>query len=114
MATIHRLADALDVTVAFLAADEIDSLRPDSVSFRKLSKTSAAQRDAALATGRIAIEICSWIEQRFVLPATDLPTLEKHDPKTAARISGSVGDSASCRSQICCTCWRRTVFGSSH
>lgn len=85
-ATVARLADALDVTPEFLAADDVDLLVPDVVSFRKLSRTTAGRRDAALAAGRIAIEIADWIEARFRLPEPDLPTLEKHGPETAAEI----------------------------
>ena len=70
----------------FLAGDEVDLLDPDVVSFRKLSRTTAGRRDAALAAGRIAVEIADWMEARFRLPAPDLPTLEKHEPETAAEI----------------------------
>ena len=84
--TIQKLAAALDVRPAFLAADDVDLLQPDVVSFRKLSRTTAGRRDAALAAGRIAIEIADWMEARFRLPAPDLPTLEKHEPETAAEI----------------------------
>jgi Zn-dependent peptidase ImmA (M78 family) len=84
--TVVKLAAALDVRPEFLAADDVDLLQPDVVSFRKLSRTTAGRRDAALAAGRIAIEIADWIEARFRLPAPDLPTLEKHEPETAAEI----------------------------
>ena len=85
-ATVARLAAALDVSPAFLAADDVDLIEPDVVSFRKLSRTTAGRRDAALAAGRIAIEIADWVEARFRLPEPDLPTLEKHAPETAAEI----------------------------
>ena len=85
-ATVARLAAALDVRPEFLTADDVDLLEPDVVSFRKLSRTTAGRRDAALAAGRIAIEIADWIEARFRLPPPDLPTLEKHQPETAAEI----------------------------
>jgi Zn-dependent peptidase ImmA (M78 family) len=85
-ATVLKLAIALDVTPAFLAGDDVDLLEPDVVSFRKLSRTTAGRRDAALAAGRIAIEIADWVEDRFRLPAPDLPTLEKHAPETAAEM----------------------------
>jgi Zn-dependent peptidase ImmA (M78 family) len=84
--TVLKLAAALDVRPEFLAADDVDLLEPDVVSFRKLSRTTAGRRDAALAAGRIAIEIADWIEARFRLPVPDLPTLEKHEPETAAEI----------------------------
>jgi Zn-dependent peptidase ImmA (M78 family) len=85
-ATVARLAAALGVRPAFLAADDVDLIEPDVVSFRKLSRTTAGRRDAALAAGRIAIEIADWVEARFRLPEPDLPTLEKHAPETAAEM----------------------------
>lgn len=85
-ATVLRLAAALDVAPAFLTADDVDLLVPEVVSFRKLSRTTAGRRDAALAAGRIAIEISAWVDSRFRLPEPDLPTLEKHEPETAAEI----------------------------
>jgi Zn-dependent peptidase ImmA (M78 family) len=86
-ATVARLAAALGVTPAFLAADDVDLLDPDVVSFRKLSRTTAGRRDAALAAGRIAIEVADWLEARLRLPAPDLPTLELHEPETAAEMT---------------------------
>ena len=84
--TVEKLATALGVRPDFLTGDDVDLLDPDVVSFRKLSRTTAGRRDAALAAGRIAIEIADWVEARFRLPAPDLPTLEKHAPETAAEI----------------------------
>lgn len=85
--TIARLAAALEVTPAFLEHEEIEFIDPSSVSFRKLSKTTAGLRDAALAAGRISVEISAWCSENFRLPEPDLPTLDKHDPETAARIA---------------------------
>ncbi|MBL7622949.1 XRE family transcriptional regulator [Frankia sp. AgB1.8] len=83
---VRRLAEILEVTPAFLEREEIEFIDPDAVSFRKLSKTTARLRDSALAAGRFAIEIADWNDDNFRLPKPDLPTLDKHDPDTAARI----------------------------
>ncbi len=53
-------------------------------SFRSLARMSAGTREAALASGSIAMLIYNWIEQRFALPALDLPDLREENPETAA------------------------------
>ncbi len=85
-ATVEVLARALGTPPQFLTADDIEPLNSDAVSWRKLSKTTAGNRHAALAAGSIAMEVSGWIESNFKIPDPDLPTLEKHDPETAGRI----------------------------
>lgn len=85
-ATLARLAEALDVSAAFLTGDDIDEIPAGAVSFRALSKMTARQRDRALADGRVALLINDWIEARFQLPRADIPTLTGHDPEAAAEI----------------------------
>jgi Zn-dependent peptidase ImmA (M78 family) len=56
---------------------------------------TARQRDAALAAGALAIELGSWIRERFELPARDVPDLPGADPETAAetvRAAWGLGD----------------------
>jgi Zn-dependent peptidase ImmA (M78 family)/transcriptional regulator with XRE-family HTH domain len=84
--TLHVLAEVLDVAPAFLAAQDVDEIPPDAVSFRALSKMTARQRDRALSTGRIALLISDWVEARFTLPVPDVPTLTGHDPESAAQV----------------------------
>lgn len=85
LAMLATIAKALDSSVAFLTAEEIEDLPVEAVSFRAASKLTAGQRDMALAAARIAIMINDWIEERFLLPASDVPTLPGHDPDGAAR-----------------------------
>lgn len=82
--TVARLAAALDVTVEFLSAPDLDVIPEGAVSFRALSKMSATKRDAALSAGRVAIEIQSWIDERFNLAEPSVPTLDRLDPETGA------------------------------
>ncbi len=85
-ATTRALARALGVPGAFLLAGEIEEIPPAAASFRALSKMTAAQRDTACSAGRMALLISDWIEERFVLPAADVPSLPGQDPETAAEI----------------------------
>lgn len=85
-ATLSALADALAVPTAFLQASEIDEIPPDAASFRALSKMTASQRDSACSAGRIAFLINDWMEERFRLPAADVPSLLTLDPETAAEV----------------------------
>jgi Zn-dependent peptidase ImmA (M78 family)/DNA-binding XRE family transcriptional regulator len=84
--TVGRLAGALEMPAGFLYAGDVDEIPPEAVSFRAPSKLTAAQRDAARAAGRIALLLAEWIEQRFQLPAPDVPSLSKQDPETAAEV----------------------------
>ena len=84
--TLRRLAGALDVPVGFLQADDVDEIPVDAISFRAPSKLTAGQRDTARSAGRIALLLAEWIEQRFHLPAPDVPSLPTLDPETAAEV----------------------------
>ncbi|MFH5824354.1 helix-turn-helix domain-containing protein [Georgenia sp. AZ-5] len=83
--TLKTLADALGVKEAFLTADDLEEIPVESVSFRALSKMTARTRDRGLSSGRIAILINEWIEQRFTLPDPDVPSLTGRDPELAAQ-----------------------------
>lgn len=84
--TLLRLAAVLGVSPAFLGAPDLDEIPAEAASFRALSKMTARQRDRALSAGRVALLIDDWIEDRFELPATDVPSLTGHDPEPAAEI----------------------------
>jgi Zn-dependent peptidase ImmA (M78 family) len=72
--------------VGFLSAADVDQIPLDAISFRAPSRLTAGQRDAARAAGRIALLLADWIEQRFHLPAPDVPSLSRMDPETAAEV----------------------------
>jgi Zn-dependent peptidase ImmA (M78 family)/lambda repressor-like predicted transcriptional regulator len=78
------LAGTLGIAPAFLAAPEADEIPADAVSFRALSKMTARQRDRALSSGRVALLINEWIDERFHLPHSDIPSLTAQEPEAAA------------------------------
>ncbi len=81
---VQNLAMSLSFPAAFFGAPDIDLLQASNVSFRARSKLPARKRDMALSVGRLAIEFHEWASLRFNLPASDLPSLSKPDPETAA------------------------------
>lgn len=83
--TLATIAQTLGFPITFFFGNDIEELSPDAVSFRAMSKMTAAQRDMALAEGALALLIDSWIDERFKLPPVDLPDLSHEtDPETAA------------------------------
>lgn len=69
---------------AFFFADDIDLVPAEAASFRSLKRMNAAQRDMALSSGTLATQLSEWIDQRFHLPAVDLPSIPELDPEAAA------------------------------
>lgn len=84
--TLEKVAAALKVPVAFLSREPVDPVPVEAISFRKLSKTSAAKRDAVLATANVALEFFAIVERHFSLPVSAVPTLDKNAPEEAAEI----------------------------
>lgn len=84
---LKRLAAALDVPVDFFSAPDLEEIPTDAASFRALTKMSAGRRDAALASGGLAIQLNDWLEARLNLPAADVPRYERAagDPAGAAQ-----------------------------
>lgn len=83
--TLTILATALGVEETFLTGDDLDEIPVEAVSFRALSKMTARTRDRGLSSGRIAILINEWLEERFTLPAPEVPTLTGRNPELAAQ-----------------------------
>jgi Zn-dependent peptidase ImmA (M78 family) len=81
---LQTLSSALKLPVEFFFGPDIEEITPDAVSFRSLSKLPASQRDAALAAGTFAKELCTWIEQRFSLPESSIPALRGFETPEAA------------------------------
>ncbi|WP_336323301.1 helix-turn-helix domain-containing protein [Streptomyces lavendofoliae] len=84
--TLARLASALDFPESFFFQPDLESIPLEAVSFRARSKLAAGPRDAALWSSRLALELHGWIEDRFRLPAHDIPSLGRPDPETAAEM----------------------------
>jgi Zn-dependent peptidase ImmA (M78 family)/transcriptional regulator with XRE-family HTH domain len=94
--TVEAIARALGFPVDFFSRPDIDDPLPAGASFRALTTMKAAQRDAALAAGAIAMELSAWMDQRFTLPAADLPDQRGHEPDgaaTALRAQWRLGES---------------------
>jgi Zn-dependent peptidase ImmA (M78 family) len=82
--TVETLAKTLRFPVSFFEGGPVDEIPPASASFRALTKTPAALRDAALAAGSLASSLGSWIDSRFDLPPVDIPDLEHVEAEPAA------------------------------
>jgi Zn-dependent peptidase ImmA (M78 family) len=84
--SISKLSTALNYPVGFFYADDPDDLDSSAVSFRSLSKMSAKERDAAIAAGRIGLELNAWLEKSFSLPPSDIIDLSyESKPDVAAK-----------------------------
>ncbi|MGH6826434.1 helix-turn-helix domain-containing protein [Methyloceanibacter sp.] len=85
-ATVAKLALSLRYPVSFFYADDPEELDTTAVSFRSLTKMSAKERDAAIAAGRLGLEVSDWLERQFNLPASDLIDLSyETNPEAAAK-----------------------------
>jgi Zn-dependent peptidase ImmA (M78 family)/DNA-binding XRE family transcriptional regulator len=82
--TLALIARTLRFPVGFFAGGDLHEPSPMTASFRSLARMSAANREAALASGALAFLLTDWIEQRFTLPAPDLPDLREENPEAAA------------------------------
>lgn len=71
----------------FFEEDPVEELDPDCVSFRAMTKMGSTLRNIALGAGAIATQLNSWIESKFVLPPSDLPSLGTDvGPEAAAQV----------------------------
>jgi Zn-dependent peptidase ImmA (M78 family) len=94
-ATLERLADTLNFPVEFFSRPDLDEPSIDAVSFRAVSKLTARQREIALGTAALALELAEWEHQRFVLPEPNIPRLANDDPEAAAeavRVEWGLGE----------------------
>ncbi|UJB44483.1 helix-turn-helix domain-containing protein [Streptomyces sp. A1-5] len=84
--TIRRIAAALDFPEPFFSGAEVDELPAEGISWRARTKTPPRVLDSARAAGTLAAQLYDWIDERFRLPESDLPSLGKPDPETAAEM----------------------------
>jgi Zn-dependent peptidase ImmA (M78 family)/DNA-binding XRE family transcriptional regulator len=82
--TQKALARALTFPLEFFYGPDVEVLDSAGVSFRSLATMTAGQREAALAAGSIALELSRWIDERFGLPAPNVPDLRQFTPEEAA------------------------------
>jgi Zn-dependent peptidase ImmA (M78 family) len=83
-AAVETLAKTLLVPVAFFDGPDLEEPGANGASFRSLTAMTAGERDAALAAGALAIELAKWIDERFALPAPDVPSMRGFEPEAAA------------------------------
>lgn len=84
--TVHALSRTLRFPPDFFARPGPAEPSDDAVSFRSFSRLPARQRDAALASAALAVDVASWFSERFDLPAAAVPDLQGVDPTTAATV----------------------------
>lgn len=82
--TMLKITSVLNYPLDFFKHTDLPNLSEDSVSFRAMSKLSAKKKNAAIAAGRLARELSSWIEDQFQLPSPNVPTFQKDDYKEPA------------------------------
>ncbi|PWK90333.1 Zn-dependent peptidase ImmA (M78 family) [Lentzea atacamensis] len=81
---LFKLANTLAVPPEFFERESVEPVPVEAASFRKLSKTTSTRRDAVLASASLAVEFFSVIEQKFKLPESTVPSLDKFSPELAA------------------------------
>jgi len=73
--TLSQIASVLKYPTSFFYGEDIEPIEKETVSFRALSKMRAAQRDAAIAAGELALLFNDWAESNYQLPRNKLPDL---------------------------------------
>lgn len=82
--TTLTLSKVLKFPVGFFSGEPLDEPRPDTASFRAQSKMSATQRDMALSQGALALHLNKWLEEKFLLPQSRIPNLDREKTPEAA------------------------------
>lgn len=94
--SVAALADALSFPAAFFYGADLDEPSVGAASFRSLSSMPARERDGALAAGALAFLLNDWLDQRFDLPAAQVPEFkELISPEAAAatvRVAWGLGE----------------------
>jgi Zn-dependent peptidase ImmA (M78 family)/transcriptional regulator with XRE-family HTH domain len=85
--TLRKIASVIHFPFNFFFGEDIDTPHQESVSFRALSKMSAAKMNSALCSGGIALLFNNWVDQKFRLPEPNLMDFpEGQDPEVAAAV----------------------------
>jgi Zn-dependent peptidase ImmA (M78 family)/DNA-binding XRE family transcriptional regulator len=82
--TVARLSRATGFPPAFFFGETLEEPSTEGASFRAFTSATARQRDEALSSGALSMNLGQWIEARFSLPEPDVPTYPNIDPETAA------------------------------
>lgn len=81
-----KLAKALGFPQEYFFRPVLDEIDAERVNFRAGRAAIRSARDSAVAAGSTGIEIMRWVEDRFTLPALNVPTFESIEPETAAQL----------------------------
>ena len=90
--TLEKIANILRYPTEFFFGEQIEELDAEWVSFRSMKGMKAAQRDAALSAGGIAVLFSDWIEKQFSLPETFLIDLREFEPRLYVTASLTIQD----------------------
>lgn len=82
--SLQKLAAFLGFDVAFFLRPIVDLATKEKVSFRALTSMSGRDRDAALASAALVLDISTCLDRLFELPEVDLPDLHGSPPDVAA------------------------------
>lgn len=84
--TISRISELLNFPLHFFFMVDMSELEENAISFRSLARMSANDKNAAIRSGQIALDLTKWIEQRYVMPSVEIPDLMGYRPDTAAEV----------------------------
>lgn len=83
--TVAKLAEVLGFPREFFNGRDPEDIDIGTISFRRFSKMSAKERDAAISAGCLGLQLSAWVDERFHLPAANLLDLSyETDPEAAA------------------------------
>lgn len=86
LSSAPQLAVALEFPAGYFARTDVPTFEPTEVRFRAARRTTAREREAAVAAGASGVEIDRWISARYGLPTVSVPTFPGEAPQTAARL----------------------------
>jgi len=85
--TVMKLVEVLGFPKEFFEGRDPEAIDTGVISFRSFSKMSAKERDAAVAAGCLGLQLSSWLDKTFHLPAANLLDLSyETDPEAAAAL----------------------------
>lgn len=83
---VALLARILELPAEFFFGPDVEEISCNTASFRSLSRLTASQRESAVACGTFAKMLNEWIEGKFELPSSSVPSLRSFEPEAAAQV----------------------------
>ena len=81
---VEFIAQVLNFPPSFFWADDLSPIAREGVSFRALSTMTARQVDRVLAASALAVELSTWMDDRYTTPALGLPDLSESQDNLAS------------------------------